>query len=398
MTGLLRLISTFYMIMVIAEIWGIESLAFYLFVSVNKTIAAILVLMMFQRTIHGTVEWFFHTTTARKAAVLYSSDIESIVSRTVHFVNFLIVGMLLVPGLLIVWGVYDNLERAIIGLWEFGYKIGPLRISVGLVIILIAVLYGSFIASWIIQKLFLDVVLRRKKVQRGVRVSIERLIHYFVVFFGFLVAISLIGFDMTKFTIILSALGVGIGFGLQGVVNNFVSGLILLFEQPVRQGDIVEISGTWAEVKKIGLRATTIQTFDQADLIVPNADLTTNQVTNWTLSSRQVRLIIPVGVEYGSDVPRVFEILSECAKDNEMVAKNPEPVVLFQEFGESSLNFELRVWVKDTDFRLRTRSQLHQEIDKRFREANITIAFPQRDLHLRSMDESVNPPSHDTQK
>ena len=197
------------------------------------------------------------------------------------------------------------------------------------------------------------------------------------------------GFDVTKFTIILSALGVGIGFGLQGMVNNFVSGLILLFERPIRQGDIVEIGGIWAEVKNIGLRATSVQTFDQADLIIPNADLTTNQVTNWTLSSRQVRLIIKVGVAYGSDIPRVFEILAACAKDNDKIMNHPEPQVLFLEFGESSLNFELRAWVKDADYRLVTRSKLHQEIDKRFRETKIEIAFPQRDLHVRSMDESV---------
>lgn len=202
--------------------------------------------------------------------------------------------------------------------------------------------------------------------------------------------ISLLGFELTKFTIILSALGVGIGFGLQSVVNNFVSGLILLFERPVREGDTIEIGGMWAEVKRIGLRATTIQTFDQADLIVPNADLTTQQVINWTLSSRQVRLIIPVGVAYGSDVGLVFDTLLACAKENPRVSKIPEPEVLFLKFGESSLEFELRVWVDDAFYRLILKSELHREIDRRFREANIVIAFPQRDLHLKSVDKSID--------
>ena len=187
----------------------------------------------------------------------------------------------------------------------------------------------------------------------------------------------------------LSALGVGIGFGLQSVVNNFVSGLILLFERPVRVGDTVEVGGSWAEIKNIGLRATCIRTFDQADVIIPNADLINNPVTNWTLSSRQVRLIIPVGVAYGSDVPLVMETLTACAKANAMVVDFPAPQVLFQSFGESSLDFELRVWVKDADHRLTVRSELHQEIDRLFREAQIEITFPQRDLHLRSIDESV---------
>jgi small-conductance mechanosensitive channel len=226
-------------------------------------------------------------------------------------------------------------------------------------------------------------------VEKGVRHSIARLVHYVIIIAGFLLAISALGFEITKLTIMLGALGVGIGFGLQGVVNNFVSGLILLFERPVRVGDTIEIGGKWAEIKRIGLRATTVQTVDQADVIIPNADLVSNQVTNWTLSNRQVRLIIPVGVAYGSDVPLVIDTLTTCAKDQEMVNAFPPPQVLFLGFGESSLNFELRVWVKDADFRLKISSELHQLIDGKFREAKIEIAFPQRDLHLRSLDESV---------
>jgi small-conductance mechanosensitive channel len=202
-------------------------------------------------------------------------------------------------------------------------------------------------------------------------------------------ALLALGFEFTKLTIVLSALGVGIGFGLQAVVNNFVSGLILLFERPVRVGDYIEIGGNWAEIQKIGLRATTVQTFDQADVIIPNADLITNQVTNWTLSNRRVRLIIQVGVAYGSDVALVMETLMACAKTSSNVAKTPEPQVLFLNFGESSLDFELRVWVLDAEERMKVKSELHQEIDRSFREANIEIAFPQRDLRLRSVDESV---------
>ena len=187
----------------------------------------------------------------------------------------------------------------------------------------------------------------------------------------------------------LSALGIGIGFGLQSIVNNFVSGLILLFERPVRVGDFIEFGEKWAEIKKIGLRATIVQTFDQADVIIPNADLVANPVINWTLSNRRVRLIIQVGVAYGSDISLVIETLVACAKQNSHLAKEPIPQVLFLNFGESALEFELRVWVLDADDRLVVSSELHQEIDRRFREAKIEIAFPQRDLHLRSRDESV---------
>ncbi|EFK11702.1 Potassium efflux system KefA family protein [delta proteobacterium NaphS2] len=207
--------------------------------------------------------------------------------------------------------------------------------------------------------------------------------------FGFLMALVAVGFDFTKLTIILSALGIGVGFGLQNIVNNLVSGLILLFERPVRVGDSIEVNGKWAEIKKIGLRATSVRTFDQADVIIPNSDLVSSQVINWTLSNRRVRLIIPVGVAYGSDVSLVMETLVASARENSKIAVSPSPQVLFLNFGESSLDFELRVWVLDADNRLAVSSELHQEIDRRFREAKIEISFPQRDLHLRSLDESV---------
>jgi small-conductance mechanosensitive channel len=276
------------------------------------------------------------------------------------------------------------------GLLTLGFNVGSQRISVGLLIVSAGVLYGAFLTSWILQKLLMDEVLLRRRVERGVRLSIGRLVHYVLIFVGFMLALSTLGFDVTKLTILLSALGVGIGFGLQGVVNNFVSGLILLFERPVRVGDYIELGGNWSEIKRIGLRATTVRTFDEAEVTIPNADLVTNEVTNWTLSSRVVRLIIPVGVAYGSDVPLVIETLMTCASTNPNVAKRPAPQVLFLSFGESSLDFELRVWVSDVDQKLVVKSALHQEIDRSFREANIEIAFPQRDLHLRSVDESVN--------
>jgi small-conductance mechanosensitive channel len=191
-------------------------------------------------------------------------------------------------------------------------------------------------------------------------------------------------------TLLASALGVGIGFGLQTIVNNFVCGLILLLERPLRMGDTIELGGQWATIAKIGLRSTTIRTFDQADVIVPNTDLITNQVTNWTLTDRRARGIIPVGVAYGSDVPLVMQTLKECALAHPGVMKSPEPLILFRSFGDSSLNFELRAWVANVDHRLQVVSDLHQDIDRRFRQAGIEIPFPQRDLHVRGVENTNN--------
>jgi potassium efflux system protein len=387
-TWSLRLGALIFVAIIIAEVWGKATLAQDIFLSLIDSIATALVFMLLVYIINGVLEWALRSSPLRRTTVLYK-DPDAIIRRVARFLDVAVCGLVLLPAILMIWGVYNSLEAATKGLLALGFNLGSQRISVGLLITSAGILYGSFLVSWIIQKLLIDEVLARRRVETGVRVSIAKLVHYVLIFVGFVLALLALGFEFTKLTIILSALGVGIGFGLQGVVNNFVSGLILLFERPVRVGDIIEIGVNWAEIKKIGLRATTVQTFDQADVIIPNADLITNQVTNWTLSNRRVRLIIPVGVAYGSDVALVMETLMACPKTSSNVAKTPAPQVLFLSFGESSLDFELRVWVLDADERMKVKSELHQEIDRHFREAKIEIAFPQRDLHLRSLDESV---------
>jgi small-conductance mechanosensitive channel len=385
----LRLSACSLAFVLLAQIWGKQGLAQFLFISLLLSTALVLPFMMFMYIIRGFIEWIFRSSSLQRITLFYG-DTDVIVRRVTFFINAALCGLILLPGVLHIWGAYDDLPGAIMGLLSLGFNLGSQRISLGLVIIAAGILYVSFFASWIIQKLLKDQVLAKRRVEVGVQVAIAKLVHYVLIFIGFVVALLALGFEFTKLTIILSALGVGIGFGLQGIVNNFVSGLILLFERPVRVGDYIEFGGNWAEIKKIGLRATTVQTFDEADVIIPNADLVSNQVINWTLTNRRVRLIIPVGVAYGSDISLVMETLVESAKQNSDVAEEPIPQVLFLNFGESSLEFELRVWVLDADNRLVVSSAIHQEIDRRFREAKIEIAFPQRDLHLRSLDESTN--------
>jgi potassium efflux system protein len=337
----------------------------------------------------GALEGLFRHSPLRGTALLPSDDTDTVVVRLSHLLEIIIVGLVLVPDLLVTWGVYENLTEATKGLLSLGFTLGSQRISIGLIVLSTGILYGSFLASWIVQKLLVDEVLFKRQLEKGVRISIGRLMHYAIVIAGFLLALSTLGFEISKITIMLSALSVGIGFGLQSIANNFVSGLILLFERPVRVGDVIQITGDWAEIKKIGIRATTVQTFDRADRIIPNADLISNEVTNWTLTNRQIRLIIPVGVAYGSDVDRVTQTLLACAQTNPEVEKRPAPKVLFLNFGESTLDFELRVYVADFDHRIDVRSALHHQIDRSFREAGIEIAFPQRDLHVRSVDDST---------
>ncbi|MBW2237329.1 MAG: mechanosensitive ion channel, partial [Deltaproteobacteria bacterium] len=183
------------------------------------------------------------------------------------------------------------------------------------------------------------------------------------------------------------ALGVGIGFGLQTVVNNFVSGVILLFERPVRVGDRVQIADLLGVVTHIGLRASRIRTFDGSDVIVPNGDLIASQLINWTLSDAKRRIILPVGVAYGTDPEKVLAILEGVARENPEVLDDPPPETLFRNFGDSSLDFELRAWTESERGWNPVRSDLAVSISRAFAEAGIQIPFPQRDLHLRNLDQ-----------
>jgi len=190
---------------------------------------------------------------------------------------------------------------------------------------------------------------------------------------------------MDRVALLLSALGVGIGFGLQNVVNNFVSGVILLFERPVRVGDRLQLDELFGDVTTIGIRASTVRTVDGADVIVPNGDFISTRVTNWTFADRKRRIILPVGVAYGTPPRRVLELLAEVAHAQPAVLAEPAPDVLFRGFGDSSLDFEIRVFTEE-DW-IRVMSDLAVATAEALEAAGITIPFPQRDLHLRNIPE-----------
>jgi small-conductance mechanosensitive channel len=185
----------------------------------------------------------------------------------------------------------------------------------------------------------------------------------------------------------VSALGLGIGFGLQNVINNFVSGLILLFERPIQVGDTVQKGTLVGEVRRIGIRSSTVRTWEGAEVIVPNANLIAEEVVNWTLSDRNRRIDVEVGVAYGSDPEQVIRILQGAAEGHAHVLSDPPPMALFKGFGESSLDFELRVWTAHPERWMPTRSEVCIAIGTALREAGIAIPFPQRDLHLVSVDD-----------
>lgn len=231
--------------------------------------------------------------------------------------------------------------------------------------------------------------LQALELESGVRNAIITICQYVVIAIGASVAFQKLGLDMSKFGWIAAALSVGLGFGLQEVVANFVSGLILLFERPIRVGDIVTVAGVDGVVTKIRIRATTITNWDKKEFIVPNKEFVTGTLMNWTLSNPMTRLVFPVGIAYGSDIRKAQDILLDIARSQPEVLKDPEPVAVFEMFGDSALNFSLRCYLPRPEIRLEMTHRINTLIHDRFAAEGIAIPFPQRDLHIRSIDPSV---------
>jgi len=229
-------------------------------------------------------------------------------------------------------------------------------------------------------------VLQRLRLGGGERYAITMALRYVLIALGVMFAFNAIGIGWSKVQWLVAALSLGLGFGLQEIFANFISGLILLFERPIRVGDTVTIGGINGTVSKMQIRATTITDFDRKELVVPNKEFVTGQLINWTLSDPILRVIIPVGIAYGSNTARAEELLYQVASKEPLVLDDPKPVVLFSAFGDSSLDFELRVYVREIDSFVPARHALHMAIDRTFREAGIEIAFPQRDIHIRSFE------------
>ncbi len=299
---------------------------------------------------------------------------------------FILCALLFYSTVASVWLLFSTTQDAITALADFGFPLGGYTLTMQTVLVAVSVIYGAILISRAIQAILLDEIMPRKNIDKGVQLSIARLVHYAILLIGFLILLQIMGVSLTKLTILGGALGVGIGFGLQAIVNNFASGLILLFERPIKVGDTIELETDMGVVKKLGLRSTIIQTFDNAEIVVPNSELVTTQVTNWTLAERKARVKIPIGVAYGSDISQVLEILLTVGKEHPMTLTTPPPTALFLSFGASSLDFELRVWIIDFNDRRQVQSELNQEINSEFADAGIEIPFPQTDLHLRTVD------------
>lgn len=281
--------------------------------------------------------------------------------------------------------VFRPVYGAVTTVLTHSFSLGKLAITLGSILLFVLSVLVAYWAAKTVRFILQEEVLPGMSLPRGVDNSISSLSYYVLILLGLLMALAAAGFEVGQLAFAFGALGVGIGFGLQNVVNNFVSGLILMFERPVQPGDVVDIMGTSGKIREIGMRATTLTTFEGADVIVPNGTLLSEKLVNWTLRNTDRRIETELGVAYGSDPAQVRELLAEVTRSTPGLLDHPEPSVLFVGFGASSLDFSIRAWTHDFDNWVNIRSSLLTRIYEALNEAGIEIPFPQQDLYLRSI-------------
>jgi len=269
-----------------------------------------------------------------------------------------------------------------IALTEMTINLGIASVNLQRLFFALIVLYLFIVAAWVVEQIMMRSLPKRLNAEPGVIESFATLARYALLSLGFIVSLGILGVDFTSLAIVAGGLSVGIGIGLQDIVANFVSGLVLLFEQSLKPGDIVELDGRISKVEKISLRATTVRTLTNEELIVPNNSFTTNQVKNLTKSDRLVRLALPFGVSYQSDPEFVRQLAVETGRQHPLVMADPPPKLLFRGYGESSIDFELMVGIDQPELTMAIKSDLYYMLWKTLAENDITIPFPQRDLNL----------------
>jgi small-conductance mechanosensitive channel len=300
-------------------------------------------------------------------------------SSTIEWFTRLLTGalfMLWLATTLELFGLRKDVLDAVYAILNYEIKIGALGFTLARLLLFLLILAIGFTLARVLRFVLEKEILSRFSLQRGLSTLISTTAYYVVLLMGFMLSLAAAGIELSSFTLLTGAFGVGIGFGLQNIFNNFVSGIILLFERPVQAGDIVEVAGVSGEVIHIGSRASTIRTGLGAEVIVPNSTLISSQVINWTRSADKRRVDLEVRVAYGADPAVVLAVLEEAAAAHPEIVAQPKPVAVFQGFGEKSLNFELRFWVPNSVSWPELRSEVAVTVAAKLREVGIYSATP----------------------
>jgi small-conductance mechanosensitive channel len=279
--------------------------------------------------------------------------------------------------------------------WMFAkiIKIGTVDVTLFLIIVAILIISLASRLSKISTNVILPGIYNRYNLDKGMRFTLDRIIHYSIMIIAIIVSLTTVGINLSALTVFAGIISVGIGFGLQNIASNFISGIILLFERPIKVGDRVIIDDITGDVEKINMRATIIKTVHNEHIIVPNSYFLEEKVINRSFSDPRIRIVIPIGVAYGTDVEKVRDLLFQAAEEEHgvspVVLMNPEPFVNFAGFGDSALNFELLVWIADPNQLVLIKSNLNFRINRIFNDHNIEIPYPKRDLQITSIKEKV---------
>jgi potassium-dependent mechanosensitive channel len=377
-------------VIILADLLGFQNLSLYLAQAAAWTQLAGVILWFLWLMGETIIRHLLHPEAGR-AAYFFPERAELIQRLYVlsRWALGTVLGVAVVLWSLNFWGIAPRQVAWAFQWMTWGPTLGPVQLTTLTVVGVTLVLYLGFSLSRLIRSLMLARIFPRTALDPGVQYTIATTVHYVVLILAGLIALNVLGFPLTNLALVAGALGVGIGFGLQNIVNNFLSGLILLFERPIKVGDMLVIDGQWGTVKEIRVRSTVFETFDRYVLIIPNSDLLSGKVLNWTHYGAGInRLTLKVGVAYGSDVEQVRQLLLSICRANPRVVPEPPPQVYFMVYGDSSLDFTIYVHVRMPSDRMPATHELNSAIFQAFSEHGIEIPFPQRDLRIKESPEA----------